>query len=82
MHVSVRLGFGCMFVVVVCIIAVAVPVFIGVGLSRGRSVSSGAAGAFGQVSEMLNPDRPSAEFLDAVREGEVDEQEDERNRKR
>lgn len=70
------------FLVVVCLLAVSVPVLIGIGLVRGKTASSGMAGAFGQVSEMLNPDRPRAEFLDAVREGEIDEQEDERNRQR
>jgi len=69
-----------MFLFIVCVIAVPVPVLIGVGMVRGRTVSSGVAGAFGQVSEMLNPDRPSAEFLDRVHEGEVDEEDDERRR--
>lgn len=69
-----------MFLFIVCVIAVSVPVLIGIGMVRGRTVSSGVAGAFGQVSEMLNPDRPSAEFLDRVHEGEIDEQDDERRR--
>lgn len=63
-------------VIFVWALALLSPVLIVVAFVRRKRASSVAAGALAEVSAMLDPGQPTAEALASLREGEVDEEDE------
>lgn len=57
-------------------LAILSPLLIVAAFVRRKRASSGAAAALAEVSAMLDPGQPTAEALASLREGEVDEEDE------